>query len=155
MTKHPHPSQWFEDRVIGMITAREATHAVYSNQGGHRNACITVRGRELYPDLVLCDRETWRIEHIMEIETEESITEEKAKVWALESHGPWKFWLVVPRSAVAQVANLCSRSGVRTHIVTWTARSDSISIDWPALEPARGPRRIAPRFDGVPRPGSP
>jgi len=124
--------QGLHDRVIETIATKDNVHAVYLNMGSHRNACVTVRRHEVYPDIILCDRETFRVEHVMEVETEESVSDEKSKTWALEVRGPWQLWILVPRTTVGLTAQLCRRYGIRAHIVPWSLLPDGIQIEWSA-----------------------
>lgn len=129
------------DRVIETVETQENTHVVYPNAGSHRNACVTIKHHKMYPDIVLCDRETSRVEHVIEVETEASVSDEQAKTWALEARGPWQFWLLVPRATIGLASQLSRRHGVRAHIVPWSPLPQGIKIEWPS--PVLAGRRTA------------
>lgn len=131
------PSQALHQRVVRAIAAREVRHAVFTNAGLHKTACLTVRQREVYPDLVLCDRESFRVEHVIEVETPDSLNDQEAQRWALLSRGPWEFWLVVPRSHFYLARTLWQRYGVRGRLATWSNSADAVSVVWPDRAEAR------------------
>lgn len=132
---HPIPSvseSELHDRAVDALLAEETRHAAYANAHGHRNCCVTVRRREFYPDVVLCDRETFRIEHVVEVETDASLTVEQARLWALEARGPWKLWLLVQEPGLAHARALCARLGIRATIVPWSVSAARVEVHWPA-----------------------
>ncbi len=124
------------DRILESVVRQERLHAVYPNLAGHRNVCVTVRRQEVYPDLVLCDRESFRVEHVIEVETADMPTEQRVAEWALLSRGPWRLWIIAPQSAAGQLQRLCEQHGIRALCVSWSLEEDGIHIHWPQNAPA-------------------
>lgn len=128
-------AQRIHDHVLETILASRLGFATYANLGGHQTLCLTTPGRDLTPDLALCDRESFIVRHLVEVETTESITDAQAEKWAAEAHGPWRLWILVPQNATAKAAELCRQRGTPARIGSWSERPDGVTIQWPERAP--------------------
>lgn len=124
------------DRILETVVRRERLHAVFPNLAGHRNVCVTVRRQEIYPDLVLCDHESFRVEHVIEVETSDTPTENRLAEWTLLSRGPWRLWILCPQHIASRMRLLCDMRGIRAIFAPWTLEAEGIRIHWPQNAPA-------------------
>lgn len=141
LTRLPNVDQWLHDRVMETIAAQAnaSGYVAYTNRGGHHSVCLTggagSRGsREVCPDVILCNPESFLVGHAIEIEMENSINASTAQRWldiARAIHGRGLFWIFAPSSQLALAAQLCQQHRIPVKIGTWSADSQGVLISWP------------------------
>ncbi|TSC72020.1 MAG: hypothetical protein G01um101438_780 [Parcubacteria group bacterium Gr01-1014_38] len=126
---------WLHDRVVETVAAQASGYAAYTNLGGHHSICLTGSFPEVSPDVILCDPESFLVDHVVQVETEGSIDPSAARQWvniARAVHGRGQFWILVPPFAVSTAARLCQQYGIPAKIGTWSADSRGVLVSWPA-----------------------
>lgn len=132
------PSQSLHDRVIQAIKATQEKHDTYTNPGQEQNISVRIGQEDVHPDLVLCKPNTMTVEHVIEVETEESVTEAESAQWGRYSRGPGKFWLMVPTNQLTTAQAICRRKGIASGFGKWWAENGKILFDW--VQPTAGSR---------------
>lgn len=122
------------DRVIQIVAAAQTTHHAYTNPGPQHNCSVRIGLETVYPDLVLCRPGTMTVDFLIEVETENSVTEAEASQWATYARGPGSFWLLVPSSALVTAQTLCRRKGVAASFGCWW--NDGLSVRFERLKAA-------------------
>lgn len=134
LTRRPSLDAWVHDRVAQTVARQAIGFAAYTNVDGHHSVCLTGNFREACPDVILCDPESSLVDHVIEVEVDESIHAKTAQRWLDVAHavpGRGHFWILVPPSAVASAAQLCQRYGIAARIGTWHVQGDDVTIAWP------------------------
>ena len=145
LTRLPNVDQWLHDRVVETIAAQANGYVAYTNLGGHHTVCLVGDGRsrnprEVCPDLILSDPASFLVDHVVEVETEDSIRTPAVQRWidiAHAIHRRGQFWILVPAARSALAAQLCRQYGIPAKIGTWSADSQGVLVSWPA--PLRAP----------------
>ncbi|TSC64546.1 MAG: hypothetical protein G01um1014106_76 [Parcubacteria group bacterium Gr01-1014_106] len=141
LMRRPSLDLWIHDRVAATVAAQAVGYAAYTNIGGHHSMCLTGSFREVSPDVVICDPESFLVDHVVEVEVEDTIQPDTAQRWldiARAIQGRGVFWILVQPSAIASARQLCDAAGIAAHIGTWSINGDTITITWPV------PLRAAP-----------
>jgi hypothetical protein len=123
-------SQSLHDRVIQTIKASQTKHDTYTNPSQEHNVSVGIGREVIYPDLVLTKLRTMTIEHLIEVETAESVTDAESSQWALYAQGPGTFWLIVPARQLAAAQTICLRKGVRARFGKWSTDNGRIHFEW-------------------------
>lgn len=134
LTRRPSLDAWVHDRVASAVATQAVGYMAYTNIGGHHSVCLTGNFREVCPDVILCDPESFLVDHVMEVETDETITPKTAQRWsniarAVPRRG--HFWILVTPSAVASAAQLCQQYSIAAGIGTWRVNERDVTIAWP------------------------
>ena len=121
------------DRVVAHIAAQASDYIVYTNIGGHHSAYLVQPPLEVCPDIVLCDSESWMVEHVIEVETEETVNPASARRWmsaarAVRHQG--KFWLLVPPTVMRAAMLLCQQYRIPARIGVWTVDGQKVTVSW-------------------------
>lgn len=131
VARRPVPSA--HDRVVAAIAAQASNYIAYTNIGGHHSAYLIQPRFEVSPDIVLCDSENWMVEHVIEVEADDTVVPASAQRWlscarAVRHRG--KFWLLVPANAVRTATRLCQQYRIPARIGAWTFDGQNVSVDW-------------------------
>lgn len=132
----PLPSA--HDRVVEEFASRVRGRSVYVNVRGHHAACLSDGAQTVCPDILICDPETLLVEHIIEVETPETLSRAQASHWKDTAHAVrhcGKFWLLVPSASSDVAAHLCRRYGIPARIAVWSIEAHGLSITWPRHAP--------------------
>lgn len=135
LTRRPNLPQWVHDRVVETVAAHARGYAAYTNTGGHHSVCLTGSFPEVSPDVIICDPESFLVDHVVEVETDESFERPVIERWvniAHAVHGRGQFWILVPPAAAPSVTRLCRQHGIRAKVGTWSVDSQGVLISWPA-----------------------
>lgn len=128
-------NRWLHDRVVETIAAEASGYVAYTNRGGHHSVCLTGTFPEVSPDVILCDPESFLTDHVVEVETEESVGPSAVQRWtniARAVHGRGQFWILVPPAEISTAARICRQYNISANIGTWSADSEGILLSWPA-----------------------
>jgi len=131
-------SQSLHDRVIQAVATVQTEYDAHCNPGQEHNVSVEIDGQDVYPDLVLCQRGTMTVAHLVEIETGESVTDNEAAQWAQYARGPGQFWLLVPSEQLATAQAICRRRGIAAEFGRWWVGLQGIGFEW--LQPAAASR---------------
>ena len=123
-------SESLHDRVIGVVGQAQTKHDVFTNPGHSHNWSVKIDGEDVYPDLILCKKGSKVIEHLIEVETEESVTDAESSQWAQYARGPGKFWLMVPSKKLSTAQSICSRKGIAAQFGQWWVANGSLRFEW-------------------------
>lgn len=138
------PLEALHDRVVNAIAKQAISHVAYTNSGNHRTFCLVSGSQEVWPDVILCDQDALLVEHVVEVETLESLTPKQLDRWrtiaaAVRDNGI--LWLLVPDIAVRRAADLCREHGIRARVGSWSLTPGGVTVSW---HQARRPVRMAP-----------
>ena len=123
-------SQSVHDRVIQVVAAAQGGFTTYTNPDGLHNTFVEIVGQQVYPDLILCSQATNSIEHLIEVETAESVTEDESAQWALYAQGPGHFWLMIPSTSFGLAQEICRRRLIHARFGRWWYGTSGIAFDW-------------------------
>ena len=118
----PIREQIEHDRVVRQLYARwRRRYVVAINPGREEEASVRVRGRILYPDVVLTNTEGVRRPHaVVEVETTESVNHlEAMSQWAPLAKARGAFYLYVPAGLSDVALRLCASNGINVAEI-WT-----------------------------------
>lgn len=118
------------DRVIQVVAAAQTKHDAYTNPGPQHNCSVRIGLETVYPDLVLCKPGTMSVDFLIEVETEDSMTEAEASQWATYARGPGSFWLLVPSSELLAAQTLCWRKGIAANFGCWWNDGLAVGFRW-------------------------
>ena len=103
-------------KIVGHLNQRD--YDVYINPGQEKNAGINGN----YPDVVMTKKNERVVKFIMEIETEESVTENEAsqqwKKYADEIKA--SFYIVVPNNLVSRAKEYCVKYNINARFASFT-----------------------------------
>lgn len=123
-------TQSVHDGVIQVVAAAQTKHDAYTNPGQQHNCSVQVGRETVYPDLILCRPGTMTVDFLIEVETEDSVSEAEASQWATYARGPGSFWLLVPSSVLVAAQILCRRKGIAARFGTWWSDGFSVRFEW-------------------------
>lgn len=118
------------DKVVRDIVSHlnTETYDVYINPGQEKNAWIG----DNFPDVILAEKNGTTVKFIMEVETEESVSQEEAlrqwKKYVSEINAT--FYLVVPVSSLKRAKELCQREGINARFTTFSVNGEKINFDF-------------------------
>ncbi len=69
---------------------------VYSNPDGEKNCWVSCNGTEVYPDIVVLERNANIVRNLGEVETAETVTEDELRQWKLYVKIVGECYLYVP-----------------------------------------------------------
>lgn len=143
MISHRPPAA-LHDRVVNAIAKQAISHVAYTNSSNHRTFCLVSGSQEVWPDVILCDQDTLLVQHVVEVETLDSLTATQFDRWrtiaaAVRANGT--LWLLVPDTAVQQTTDLCREHGIRARVGSWSLGAGGVTVSW---HQARRPVRMAP-----------
>ena len=118
----PIREQIEHDRVVRQLYARwRRRYVVAINPDREEEASVRVRGRILYPDVVLTNTEGVRRPHaVVEVETTESVNHlEAMSQWAPLAKARGAFYLYVPAGLSDVALRLCDSNGINVAEI-WT-----------------------------------
>lgn len=143
MISHRPPAT-LHDRVVNAIAKQAISHVAYTNRDNHRTFCLVSGSQEVWPDVILCDQDNLLVQHVVEVETYESLTLTPLDRWrtiasAVRANGT--LWLLVPEAAVQQTADLCRAHGIRARVASWSLGTGGVTVSW---HQTRRPVRMAP-----------
>ena len=118
----PIREQIEHDRVVRQLYARwRRRYVVAINPGREEEASVRVRGRILYPDVVLTNTEGVRRPHaVVEVETTESVNHlEAMSQWAPLAKARGAFYLYVPAGLSDVALRLCASNDINVAEI-WT-----------------------------------
>ena len=108
--------QSLHDQAVGDIARVRFTgenweaYDAYTNPGGEKNKGIEVDGQTVFPDVVMTKKGMSTPTHVIEVETEESVTEEEAaRQWAVYARAGVPFFLYVPRGSGATAKRMAAK----------------------------------------------
>lgn len=106
MISRAESGQSLHDQAVGDIARVRFTGEnwakcdVYTNPGGEKNKGVEIDGQTVFPDIVLTKKGTATLTHVIEVETEDSVTgEEAARQWAVYARAGVPFYLYVPQGS--------------------------------------------------------
>lgn len=117
-------------QVIQVVAAAQNKHDAYTNLGHQHNCSVQIGRETVYPDLVLCRPRTMTVDYLIEVETDESVTEAESMQWVTYARGPGSFWLLIPSSALATAQALCRRKGIVANFGCWWDDGLSVRFEW-------------------------
>lgn len=105
------------DTVIDIVkSANTDKFEVRTNPDGEKNWSIRDGTDEYYPDLILLPKGSKRSTIIVEVETNESVSEDHAQEqWIPYSNLGRKFYLLVPSNVLSQAKAICRRLAITAH----------------------------------------
>lgn len=131
MTTRTTSAQTLHDKVIAQRETAwrndSRVDTLYTNPGQTKGAHYTVKGRKVYPDLIvhLTDKNQWVIE---EVETADSVNESELQQWKtyaqIDASG---FNLIVPTEAAEKARSLV-RNLKTVAIKTYSVRGNKIEF---------------------------
>lgn len=130
MSNRSSVGQSLHDRVIAEVAAAQREFEALTNPGPEHNWSIQIGQETVYPDLLLCQRPTRTVAHLIEVETEDSVNEAESEQWAVYARGPGKFWLLVPSSSLATAQQICRRQGITANFGRWWMDGWAIRFEW-------------------------
>lgn len=139
---HKRTANELHDRVVKAIASQAVGHVAYVNLEGHPSASLIRGSREISPDVILCDQDTLIAQHVIEVETLDSLSPAQIPQWARADaavHDRGHFWLLVPAAGYERAGALCRQSGIRARIGVWSLDPGGVTVSW---EPAREPRAV-------------
>jgi len=120
MKKRTHYEQNIHDREIAKLGFFERLRGnwVCTNPDGKRNCYVERRGRKVYPDLLV--GKNGRINRLIEVETESSVTEDEARnQWVVYAEGPSTLQIHVPRNKESVAKALIRKFRIRAMVTTY------------------------------------
>ncbi len=130
MRNRTSASQSTHDRVIADVAAVQQDYEALTNPGHDHNWSLPIGQETAFPDLILCGRGTRTVAHLIEVETEDSVTEAESDQWAMYARGPGQFWLLVPSTSLALAQQICRRRGIVANFGRWWMDGWSIRFEW-------------------------
>jgi hypothetical protein len=130
MSNRNSGGQSIHDQVIAEVAAAQQDFEALTNPGQEHNWSIRVGQEKVYPDLLLCQRPTRTVAHLIEVETEDSVTEAESDQWAVYSRGPGRFWLLVPSASLTVARRICQRRGIAANFGRWWMDGWTIRFEW-------------------------
>jgi len=122
------------DEVIALAASQidSTKFAVYTNPGGEKNRTIRFGDSELAPDVMLVPLGGKYSTFIIEVETDETVTEAHAlEQWIPYSRLEKVFYLVVPLRALKKAKDICQRLGIAgVHFGYYYAKGSSWLINY-------------------------
>ncbi|HUT09829.1 MAG TPA: hypothetical protein VMY42_04990 [Thermoguttaceae bacterium] len=123
-------SHSIHDRVIRAVAAARTEYDAHCNPGQEHNVSVTIDGQTVYPDLVLYQRGTMTVVHLVEVETAESVADTEAAQWAQYARGPGQLWLLVPTDQLATAQVICRRRSITAEFGRWWSGPQGIAFEW-------------------------
>lgn len=130
MSYRTSAGQAIHDRVIAYVAAAQKDYESLTNPGHEHNWSIQVGQQTLFPDLLLCNRGSRIVAHLIEVETEDSVTEAESYQWAVYARGPGRFWLLVPSTSLDLAQQICRRRSIVANFGQWWIDGWAIQFDW-------------------------
>ena len=101
---------------------------IYTNPGQEKNVGIG----DNYPDIIMTVKDQLNVKFILEVETEESVTQDEAinqwKRYAEEINAT--FYIVVPNNSLIKAQELCKRNDINARFATFTLTNDTITFNF-------------------------
>lgn len=154
MTPRPLP---LHDRVVQAIARQAVGHVAYTNARDHPSACLVTGPWEVWPDVILCDQDTLLVQHVIEVETPESLSAAQVQRWAHVAHAVrdrGAFWLLVPDALIDRARHLCRQHGIRARVGVWSLTPQGVTVAWhraprtEAIAASPGPWSVPARRGG-------
>lgn len=149
-------TQWMHDYIVRQVSASAKGYLVHTNvhdsmhegHGSHVGVGREVFA-EVFPDLLLCDPESFSVRHIIEVQTDESPPPQHIARWVQMSRSmrglpESDFWILVPPSRLAEIRNLSRRLFVPVNIGTWELGPRGLTITWDPAHEAAVPTPASP-----------
>lgn len=130
MAQRNNINQGLHDRVINELPGvlNQIDYDIYTNPGQKKNVGIG----ENYPDIIMTDKDQLNVKFILEVETEESVTQDEAinqwKRYAEEINAT--FYIVVPNNSLIKAQELCKRNDINARFATFTLTNDTITFNF-------------------------
>jgi hypothetical protein len=124
--------QTIHDRVIAGVAAVQNRYDALTNPGHEHNWSIQIGQETVFPDVILCERGTRSVAHLIEVETADSVNEDESDQWATYARGPGQFWLLVPSTSLVLAQQICRRRSIDAHFGRWWIEGGSIRFEWVA-----------------------
>lgn len=109
----PRAEQRLHDKAIRDIVAAKYSSddfQVYINPGKQRNSPVA---KVLYPDIVVVDKASYRVEAVAEVETESSVNYQERLEWVDYAKTRLPFVLFVPAGSYKNAADIVKQTGTR------------------------------------------
>lgn len=105
------------DRIIQIAASANADKfEVHTNPSSEKNWYISEGSAKHFPDVILRPKGASRSTIIIEVETEESVSEEHAvDQWEHYARLERKFYLLVPANSLSSAKTTCNRKGISAH----------------------------------------
>jgi len=120
----PDPS--FHDQVIKIAASYITKYKVYTNPGSEKNASLG----NLYPDIILTDKNTNTVVFTIEVETAESVTESEADQWKQFSNLGGTFYLMVPQNQRAEAERICKKYLIPVKYATYWVENGQLKLNY-------------------------
>lgn len=123
-------NQGLHDRVISELPSvlNQIDYDIYTNPGQEKNVGIG----DNYPDIIMTVKDQLNVKFILEVETEESVTQDEAinqwKRYAEEINAT--FYIVVPNNSLIKAQELCKRNDINARFATFTLTNDTITFNF-------------------------
>jgi hypothetical protein len=121
--------QPLHDRVIEVVAdhVRKLGYLAGTNPGSEHNWAIG----GLYPDVIAMDEVSKQVSFIVEIETDDSVTEGESDQWASYASLGHVFYLMVPKARLENAVSVCRRKGIPARFGYYTVGLyGTITIYW-------------------------
>ena len=118
MTNRMFDTQSEHDNVIkyAFTTLDKTSHDVYTNPGSQKNTSVN----GFYPDIIITDKGEARVKFILEVETEDSITQNEITQWRDYLKLGGIFYLVVPKKSRQKAELLCRQNNLKARFATYS-----------------------------------
>lgn len=114
------------DRIISEVAnvLNQKDFDIYTNPGQEKNAGIG----DNFPDVIMVEKGTKTVRFILEIETEESITQN-------EANSQWKkysneinatLYLVIPKQFLKKASSLCQQNVINVRFITYSINTNNV-----------------------------
>lgn len=123
-------NQGLHDRVISELPSvlNQIDYDIYTNPGQEKNVGIG----DNYPDIIMTVKDQLNVKFILEVETEESVTQDEAinqwKRYAEEINAT--FYIVVPNNSLIKAQELCKRNDINARFAIFTLTNDTITFNF-------------------------
>jgi len=125
----PQTTQGLHDTVIQTAAQRldRSKYDVHMNPGSEKNIAV---GSE-YPDIVVTPRGANTVQFIIEVETEDSVSDSEADAqWKPYSELGGAFYLLVPHSSLQAARSICLRKAIRAKFATYWFEHNQLQITY-------------------------
>lgn len=105
------------DKIVNLIASfNTEKFDVHTNPGSEKNWLIRDGSDEYFPDVILRPKGATQSTIIIEVETDESVSEEHAgEQWIPYSNLGRKFYLLVPSVSLDRAKRICARLNIPAH----------------------------------------
>lgn len=133
MAPRSFENQATHDQIVEKVKEGldQVNHDIFINPGQQKNMGVTTINETLYPDIIVTNKGDNHVKIIIEVETEDTVTDLDSKQWKEYAdliNAP--FWLLVPVTKKETAKQILNRNSISANVGTYSVISGSVRISY-------------------------